>query len=130
MAMIVQSRTGRDLLLGVLLAVALGGAPGTSSAQSAAATLQGAVTSAGPDGQPFNIPGASLRLSGPPLGGKPLTLFSDGIGAYKFQDLAAGSYTLEASFQGFKTAAKTVTLPAGANVVENLRLELAELRQE
>ncbi|MBI1747519.1 MAG: TonB-dependent receptor [Acidobacteria bacterium] len=91
--------------------------------------LQGAVSAVGPDGQPFNIPGVSLKLSGAPLGSAPLSAFSEDTGKYQFAGLPPGLYALEAGLPGFKTVVRTVTVTAGAAVVENLRLDLQELRE-
>jgi hypothetical protein len=106
------------------MAVGLHGEPPTAS------RLQGTVSAVGPDGQPFHIPGAELKFIGAPVGTALRSTFSERDGTYQFADLPPGSYTLEVSFPGFKKVAKTVAIPAGETVVENIRLELAELREE
>ncbi len=92
--------------------------------------LRGVTTAANPQGQPLIIGGVRLKLSGTARGSIPLSTFSDNTGTYEFPDLQPGTYTLEASLQGFKTALKTITIPAGETVIENIALGLEEVRQQ
>src|SRR5262249_5613885 len=101
-------------VLVLLMAMGLRGAPPTAS------RLQGTVSAVGPDGQPFHIPGAELKFIGAPVGTALRSAFSESGGTYQFADVPPGSYTLEVSFPGFKKVAKTVAIPAGAMVVENI----------
>jgi hypothetical protein len=61
-------------------------------------SIQGTVT----DKQGLAIGGAELRLSGDTLGTNRTTT-SDSVGAYAFQNLPAGVYTLSVSHAGFST---------------------------
>jgi hypothetical protein len=63
-------------------------------------TIQGTVT----DKQGLAISGAELRLSGDTIGTS-RTMTSDSAGAYAFQNLPAGLYTLSVSHAGFSTRA-------------------------
>lgn len=92
--------------------------------------LQVTVSTTGSDGQPIRIPGVQLTLSGGPPGANPLSAFSDEEGQHRFIDLAAGDYKLEASLQGFKSFAKTVTLTGHDTAAEEIRLELEGVREE
>ncbi len=87
-------------LLCFALYVVLGllGAP-LLSAQTTS-TIQGTVT----DKQGLAISGAELRLSGDTIGTS-RTMTSDSAGAYAFQNLPAGLYTLSVSHAGFSTRA-------------------------
>jgi hypothetical protein len=63
-------------------------------------TIQGTVT----DKQGLAISGAQLQLSGDTLGTSRTTV-SDTAGAYQFQNLPAGVYTLTVTHAGFATNA-------------------------
>jgi len=63
-------------------------------------TIQGTLT----DKQGLAISGAELRLSGDTIGTS-RTMTSDSAGAYAFQNLPAGLYTLSVSHAGFSTRA-------------------------
>jgi hypothetical protein len=88
-------------------------------------TLRGAVTTTGPDGQSYNIPAASLKLKRGELQVAE-TSANDG-GEYEFTKLSPGEYMLEAAVEGFKTSGKTITVHAGETLVENLKLEVADV---
>ncbi|MBI4470125.1 MAG: TonB-dependent receptor, partial [Acidobacteria bacterium] len=84
---------------------------------------------AAPDGQSLGIAGARVRLSGAPLGSSSLATFSDAQGDYEFVGLAPGSYKLDAGFQGFTPFVKDLSIPAQETLVEDIRLEIEELRE-
>jgi hypothetical protein len=108
-----------------LLSIALfSGIAAAQSAGSATGTLRGAVYTAAPDGQSYNVPGASLKLKSQT---QSLDAVTDDAGEYEFKDLSAGEYTLEVTVQGFKTASKTITIRAGEIAVEKISLEVAEV---
>lgn len=118
------------MLLGSALAVALGSSRSLCAQRTSGGILRGATTAANPQGQALIIGGVQLKLRGTAPGSTPLSTFSDDTGAYEFPDLPPGAYTLEASLEGFKTVLKKVTIPAGQTVVENIELELEEVRQQ
>src|SRR5215471_599834 len=91
---------------------------------SATGVLRGAVSTAAPDGQSYNVPGASLKLKSQ---SKSLDAVTDDAGEYQFKDLSAGEYTIEVNVQGFKTATKTIAVRAGETAVQNISLEVAEV---
>jgi Carboxypeptidase regulatory-like domain/TonB dependent receptor-like, beta-barrel/TonB-dependent Receptor Plug Domain len=117
-------RTLVAALLSLISTVYLSGIAGAQPAAGQTGTLRGAVATAAPDGQSYNVPGASLKLKSP---AQALDAVTDDAGEYKFQGLLPGVYTLEASVQGFKTASKSITIRAGEIAVENISLELAEV---
>ncbi len=92
--------------------------------------LQGQIVAISPDGQPFYVPGVSLKLTGSGPAITSLTTFSNEVGEYQFRELLPGTYTLEAALQGFKKFSKTVTIRAAETIVEDLTLELEGLRAE
>lgn len=64
------------------------------------------------------LPGASIKLKGKATGTN-----ADATGKYKISNLKAGSYTISASFIGYKTIEKTITLSSDENI--NFSLEQA-----
>ncbi len=107
-------------LLSVLV---LSGVANAQPAPTATGTLRGAVTHTAPDGQSYNVPGASLKLETPTRTPDAVT---DGAGEYLLTNLPPGAYTLKATAQGFKTASRIVTVRAGKTSVENISLEVAD----
>ena len=59
-------------------------------------TLRGGVATAAPDGQSYNVPGASLKLKSD---ARSLDAVTDDTGEYKFEGLLPGAYTLEVTVQ-------------------------------
>jgi len=95
------------------------------NAQSQTGTLRGAVTTTGPDGQSYNIPAASLKLKRGEL--QVAETSANEAGEYEFTRLSPGEYTLEAAVEGFKPSSKTITVHAGETLVENVRLDVADV---
>ena len=93
-------------------------------AQSQTGTVRGAVAASAPDGQSYNIPGASLKLK---RGTQVAETSANDSGEYEFIKLSPGDYTLEATAEGFKTSSKTITIQAGESLVENISLEVADI---
>jgi Carboxypeptidase regulatory-like domain len=108
----------------------LGTAGRAQSAPAPGGTLRGIVLGTGPQGETFTLSGASLTLTGISPGTPSLRTFTDDNGEYQFSNVPAGTYTLEASFQGFTTVSRKVTVTAGAAAVENLHLPFGLLHQE
>ena len=99
------SGTLMPVLLSLLLIVNTGGVAGTRQAQAATGTLGGAVSAAGPEGQAYNVPVASLKLTGTARVAEAL---ANDAGVYEFAGLPPGAYTLEVDAQGFKTASSAI----------------------
>jgi len=93
-------------------------------------SLQGATTALNPQGQAFVVAGVTLKLTGNTPGLPSLSAYSDNTGAYEFSGIPAGSYTLEASLEGFKTVTQKITIVAGKTLVENIRVQFQEVRQK
>jgi len=111
-------------LLSLLSIVIFSGITSAQSAPAVSGTLRGAVATLAPDGQSYNVPGASLKLKAPT---QTLDAVSDDEGNYQFTNLLPGDYTLEATVQGFKTASRAITIRAGETSVENIKLEVADV---
>ena len=85
-----------------------------SSCTPNSSTLQGTVTDSATSGP---ISGATVSVSA----GGPSTI-TDQSGQYTFNSLAAGSYNVTASRQGYVTGSASVTLTAGSTTLQNFAL--------
>jgi len=104
--------------------------PVLATAQSATGALHGTTTAMSPHGQTFPVGGVSLKLTGSASGLASPSAYSAADGAYEFQDLPAGAYTLDATLEGFKPVARKITITAGQTVVENINMQLEEIHQK
>jgi hypothetical protein len=111
-------------LLSLLSIVIFSGIISAQSAPAVSGTLRGALATIAPDGQSYNVPGASVKLKAPT---QTLDAVSDDEGNYQFTNLPQGDYSLEVTVQGFKTASKAITIRAGETSVENIKLEVADV---
>jgi hypothetical protein len=106
------------------------GAVALRSAEAQTGTLQGTVSTSDPEGQNHSLPGASLKLTSATSGRTPASAVTNEQGEYKFTDLPAGLYTLQAGLQGFTDLTSPVTVQPGATTVENIHLELKQVSGE
>src|ERR1041384_1132009 len=111
-------------LLSLLLIMNLSSVARAQAPRAATGALQGAISTTGPDGQSYNIPAASVKLSS--ADGVVANTASNDEGEYEFTTVLPGDYTLEVSVEGFKTASEAVTVRAGEVLVENISLALDE----
>jgi Carboxypeptidase regulatory-like domain len=120
------------LLIALLLCCGfyLGAIPELRAGQSSQGSLYGSVEGVSPEGEKFPAQGARLELDGSASHLPSLAVFSDDSGAYKFATVPAGTYVLKVSSPGFKDVTRKVTVAPGEAVIQNLRLELAEVHQE
>ncbi|MBI3494342.1 MAG: TonB-dependent receptor [Acidobacteria bacterium] len=118
------------LIVGLIVFIGLTTAAAAHAQPAPPARVQGAVSGAGPDGQPFRIPGVSLRLA--PTAGTvaPIELVSNDRGEFEFTDLAPGGYKLDAQLDGFSPFVATVTVGPGGTVAVNVELQLATIHEE
>lgn len=118
------------LIVGLIISIGLTSAAAADAQPAPPARVQGAVSGAGPDGEPFRIPGVSLRLT--PTSGRaaPIELVSNDRGEFEFTDLPPGGYTLEAQLGGFGPFVATVKVGPGATVAQDVELQLATIREE
>ena len=112
------------MLLLLLAIMIFTGVTSAQEARTETGTLRGVVATEAPDGQSYNIPGASLKLK---RGMQFAETSANDAGEYEFTKLLPGEYTLEATADGFKTSSKTITIPAGETLLENISLEVAEV---
>ncbi len=116
--------------IAALLLVTLSLVPIPASAQTPGSSLHGTTTAVSPDGHVFTASDVELQLVPATPGQPPITAKSDENGAFRFENVAPGSYTLKASAEGFKTYTKSITIQSGANVIENIRLSLEQFKQQ
>ena len=93
-----------------------------------AASITGRVTAVSGEGTANAIPGVNVKLTGPATGATPQTTVTDSEGRFEFSHLASGTYTMEASADGFKTWSGTITLTAGQALVKDVPLQIQHLR--
>ena len=96
--------------------------PRTAAGQQAAVITGRVVDTSG-----VPIPAASVRLQG---GAAPRTTAGDDGGAFRFDDVPPGSYTLSAARLGFEPATVPVAVAAGEVRQVELRLQTATLMLE
>src|ERR1700722_2550374 len=70
------------------------------------------------------VAGISVKLSGDPLHGVPLSADTDEHGGYGFQNLEPGTYAISINLQGFKPITKSVVLSPKQQLVQDFTLEL------
>jgi hypothetical protein len=90
-------------------------------------SIQGVVTAIGPEGQSTPLEGIALKLSGGYLEATSLSTLTDADGHYEFSHLGAGTYSLQASPEGFIPFAKSVVLKQNEAQTENVALQLATI---
>jgi hypothetical protein len=115
-----------DVLLSLGLITVLAG--NAAMAQEPAATIAGAVSVAGPDGQPLMLPGVTLTLTC--ASGDRRTDVSNERGEFRFAGALIGTCSIAADLQGFKSVAKVVVLKPGETAAVTLQLGLDTLREE
>jgi carboxypeptidase family protein len=95
--------------------------------EPAQSSIQGVVTAVGPEGQSTPLEGIALKLSGDHLEAQSLSTLTDAEGHYEFTQLGAGTYSLQASPEGFIPFAKSVVLKQNEAQTENVALQLATM---
>ena len=95
-------------------------------AQVATGTIAGALEDAGG----AVLPGVSVALSGERLIGGKATRITDSNGAYRFDRLAPGSYSLTFELQGFRTVERRdIVVSASFTATVNQKLEVGALQE-
>ncbi len=95
------------------------------SPPGAVSSIGGTVSVAASPDQVNNLSGISVKLSGPNAGPASQSTVTDENGHFQFLQLAAGTYTLEISMEGFKPWSKTVILEQGQAAVANAQMDIA-----
>jgi hypothetical protein len=74
--------------------------------------------------------GGTVKLRGPAAGPAPESTVTDEDGRYQFAPLAAGSYALEVSEDGFKPSSTTIALGAQQALVQDIVLQISSVDQQ
>src|SRR5262249_25406643 len=123
--------TGRKavniVIAAALLASCLIGAT-PAAAQTSSASVAGAVSVTGPDGQPFVVPGVTLTLTCGSAA--PMVEVSNERGGFRSAGRAAGACSLQGELQGFKTTSKDVAVVDGEPAAVMMQLGLDTLHEE
>jgi hypothetical protein len=116
--------TRRTLLLVSALGVLCSVRP--AHAQVSTGTIAGVIEDAGG----AVLPGVSVSLAGERLIGGTATQVTDGNGAYRFDRLPPGSYSLKFELQGFRTVERRdIVVSASFTATVNLKLEVGALQE-
>ena len=118
------------LLLGALIFAIPGVAQPPAAPQAGSATVTGNVTVTTGEGAANSLAGITVKLTGATPGSTTQTTITDSDGRYEFSHLAAGSYNLEATVEGFKPWTATVMLEAGQVAVQDTALQLNSVEQQ
>ncbi|PYU49190.1 MAG: hypothetical protein DMG48_17345 [Acidobacteria bacterium] len=102
---------------------------GTNSTASRA-SISGRITAISGEGATNVLPGVTVKLTSPSVGPAPQSTATDAEGHYQFTQLAAGTYTIEASADGFKTWSTTITLGANQALVKDIVLQISSVNQQ
>ncbi|HEX5412512.1 MAG TPA: carboxypeptidase regulatory-like domain-containing protein [Terriglobia bacterium] len=103
--------------------------PAFATAQVQTGTVRGTTTAPNPQGQPIPLGGVAVKLTANAPGLPPQTAYSNEQGEFELNNIPAGSYTLEASVQGFTPVTRKITITAGQTLTENVQMQLQELKQ-
>jgi hypothetical protein len=114
---------GATLLLLVVISSAFAQDAASKSAGAQGGSIRGTISTM-QDNVLSGVAGISVKLSGDPLHGTPLNTDTDEHGAYQFQTLEPGTYSISITLQGFKTITKSVALGPKQQVIQDFTLEL------
>jgi Carboxypeptidase regulatory-like domain/TonB dependent receptor len=106
--------------------------PQSANSNLPKASVTGRITVVTGEGTTNNLAGVTVKLTGPSLGPSPQTTVTDAEGRYEFTHLAGGTYTLEASADGFKPWSATLTLGAdqAQALVKDILLKVSSVNQQ
>ena len=123
--MITRSRTQYILpaILLSVLGVLIFGDPGKAQdAQSETGRVRGSVTTTILNRLSYGLAGAKLKLK---REAQIAETAANDAGEFEFTNVSPGTYTLEASLEGFESSSKIITVRAGKTSYESVKLEFA-----
>jgi hypothetical protein len=92
-------------------------------------SISGSFTVVSGDGTKDAAPDVTVKLAGPSPNEVPQSTMTDAEGHYEFSLLSPGTYTLQATEDGFKPWTASVTLKPGQAVTEDVVLEISSVNQ-
>src|SRR3981189_764054 len=110
-------------LVCLLFAISSARAQDASPKTAQAGSIHGTISTM-QDNVLSGVAGISVKLSGDPLHGTPLSADTDEHGSYQLQNLEPGTYTISITLQGFKTISKSLALGPKQQLVQDFTLEL------
>lgn len=124
------------LLLAILFGVrSLGAIPASAlppggTPQASTASISGTIAVITGKGSKNSLGGVNVKLTGPSPATTSQTAATNSDGHYEFTHLAAGSYTLEATVQGFNPWTSTVTIESGQMAVADGVLQISTVNEK
>jgi hypothetical protein len=94
------------------------------------ASITGRITVLAGEGGSNDLSGVTVKLTGLSAGSVPQATTTDADGRYQFAPLAAGTYTLEATADGFKPWSATITVDANQALVKDIVLQITSVNQQ
>lgn len=94
------------------------------------ASVSGRLTVVSGDGTVSAMAGVTVKLSGSSTAPTSQTTVTDADGRYEFSPLVPGTYTLEATAEGFKPWSTTITLAANQALVKDAVLQISSVNQQ
>ncbi len=104
--------------------------PQGPNSNALAASITGKITIATGVGTTNDVAGVVVSLTGPSVGAASQTTVTDAEGQYQFARLAAGTYTLEVTEDGFKPWSAMIALGANQALVEDIALQINTVSQD
>ena len=104
--------------------------PQGASSSAPTASVSGRITIVSGEGATNPLAGVTVKLSGPSAESAAQSTATDADGRYQFTPLAAGTYKLEASADGFKPWTATITLGANQALVKDAVLQITSVNQQ
>src|SRR6202163_1052678 len=119
----------------LLLALSVCAPPGFAqrsgaTPQPSTATIAGRVTVTTGEGSTNNLAGITVKLTGPAPASTSRSTVTDAEGRYEFAQLVPGSYTAEASLEGFKPWTATVMLTSGQAAAVDASLQITTISEQ
>jgi hypothetical protein len=120
---------------GLLLALLISAIPGfaqrtSADPQAPTASITGIVTVTAGEGSTNTLAGITVKLTGPAPEATSRSTETDAEARYEFTRLAPGSYTAEASLEGFRPWTAMVTLTPGQAAVLDAPLQINTINEQ